>query len=75
MTSRQISRAIVGDHLIHVLARSIGEEIVEQVVQMATDIRPQELLGDIALSCLAEDALYCAANVRSGVEQSPIYVE
>ncbi len=27
VTSRQVARAIVGDHLVHVLARSIREEI------------------------------------------------
>ena len=67
VTSRQVSRSIIGDHLIHVLARSIGKKILEQIVEMAADVSPQKLVADIGPRRARKNALYRAADIRSGV--------
>jgi hypothetical protein len=42
---------------------------------MASDVPPQELVGNVALWSACENALDGAANVDRGVHECPVYVE
>ncbi len=64
-------RAVIGDHLLHLFARQVGKQILEQIEQMAADVAPQEVVGNVVAARGGEHQLDGAANVGGGVDQVP----
>ena len=76
MVSGQIDASVVRDHLVHLLAASIGKQILEKIVSdggRCNDARTSS--ADVILSRIGQHALNRAADVRGGVQKSPVHVE
>jgi hypothetical protein len=72
MIPRKIQRSVFRDHRVHLLSRTIGVQVLKEVVEMAADVPAKKVVRDVGRP---NNALDRAADIGRGVEQSPVHIE
>jgi len=75
MAAGEIERAVLGDQAIDLVRGGAGEDVLEEVDQVKTNVAAEEVEGEGPAGRGFEDLLDGAADVAGGVQQGAVDVE